>query len=76
MAFFLQDELLWGAAWLQKASRRVSYLNYIQSNSQNLGAGDSVNMFSWDEKHAGIRVLLAKVKLCTKLTHNPNYNGL
>ena len=26
-----QDELLWGAAWLHKATRSPTYLNYIQS---------------------------------------------
>lgn len=67
MGFCLQDELLWGAAWLERASRNVSYLNYIQSNGQSLGADDSVNIFSWDEKHAGTRVLLAKVELFTDL---------
>jgi len=65
--FCWQDELLWGAAWLQRASGSVSYLTYIQSNGQTLGADDNVNIFSWDEKLSGTRVLLAKVKLCNNL---------
>ena len=77
MTFCLQDELLWGAAWLQRASKSVSYLSYIQSNGQTFGADDNVNIFSWDEKHAGTRVLLAKVSLyCTNKTHSLNYVGL
>eukprot|EP01018_Ginkgo_biloba_P039452 Gb_09934 [translate_table: standard] len=57
-----QDELLWGAAWLHTASRNPSYLSYIHTNGQTLGADDSDNSFSWDNKHVGTRVLLTKVK--------------
>ncbi|KVI12487.1 Glycoside hydrolase, family 9 [Cynara cardunculus var. scolymus] len=35
-----EDELLWGAAWLQKATRSPKYLNYIQANGQTLGADE------------------------------------
>jgi len=69
------DELLWGAAWLRKASRSVSYLTYIQSNGQNLGAGGNVNIFSWDEKHAGTRVLLAKEALIENSKSLDEYKG-
>ncbi|XP_039126677.1 LOW QUALITY PROTEIN: endoglucanase 17-like [Dioscorea cayenensis subsp. rotundata] len=55
-----QDELLWGAAWLHKASRRREYREYIMRNQDVLGAGDSVNEFGWDNKHAGINVLISK----------------
>eukprot|EP00253_Pinus_taeda_P008910 PITA_08910 len=70
-----QDELLWGAAWLQKASGSVSYLTYIQSNGQNLGADDNVNLLSWDEKHAGTRVLLAKEVLTENSKSLEEYKG-
>ncbi|KAH6759575.1 glycosyl hydrolase 9B1 [Perilla frutescens var. hirtella] len=55
-----QDELLWGAAWLHKASRRREYREYIVRNEVVLRAGDSINEFGWDNKHAGINVLLSK----------------
>ncbi|KAK4484147.1 hypothetical protein RD792_011367 [Penstemon davidsonii] len=55
-----QDELLWGAAWLHKASRRRVYREYIVRNEVVLRAGDTINEFGWDNKHAGINVLLSK----------------
>jgi hypothetical protein len=56
-----QDELLWGAAWLHKASRRREYRDYIRRNEVVLHAGDTINEFGWDNKHAGINVLISKV---------------
>ncbi|RZC66544.1 hypothetical protein C5167_010233 [Papaver somniferum] len=55
-----QDELLWGAAWLRRASQNDSFLEYIQYNGKTLGAEDSINEFGWDNKHAGINVLISK----------------
>ncbi|KAJ7978526.1 Endoglucanase [Quillaja saponaria] len=55
-----QDELLWGAAWLRRATQDDTYLNYIQSNGKTLGADDTFNEFGWDNKHAGINVLISK----------------
>lgn len=57
----LQDELLWGAAWLRRASQDGSYLSYIQNNGKTLGADDNINEFGWDNKHAGLNVLVSKV---------------
>ncbi|GER43660.1 endoglucanase 1 [Striga asiatica] len=54
------DELLWGASWLHKASNNGSYLAYIQSNGQTLGANDDDYSFSWDDKRAGTKVLLSQ----------------
>ncbi|KAE8022241.1 hypothetical protein FH972_008057 [Carpinus fangiana] len=51
-----KDELLWGASWLHRATNDVSYLNFLKS----LGADDSTDIFSWDNKLAGARVLLAR----------------
>lgn len=59
--FFSKDELLWGAAWLHKASRRRQYREYIVKNEVVLRAGDTINEFGWDNKHAGINVLISKV---------------
>ncbi|CAN6214337.1 unnamed protein product [Urochloa humidicola] len=56
-----QDELLWGAAWLHRASRRREYRDYIKRNEVALGASEAINEFGWDNKHAGINVLISKV---------------
>ncbi|TYG36062.1 hypothetical protein ES288_D13G034300v1 [Gossypium darwinii] len=58
-----QDELLWGAAWLRRASQDNSYLNYIEINGKTLGADDNINEFGWDNKHAGLNVLVSKEAL-------------
>ncbi|KAK6940362.1 Glycoside hydrolase family 9 [Dillenia turbinata] len=57
-----KDELLWGATWLLRASNDVSYLNFIKS----LGANDGADIFSWDNKYAGARVLLSRRALIEK----------
>lgn len=56
-----KDELLWGAAWLHRATRNPTYLSYIQANGQTLGADESDNTFGWDNKHVGARILVSKV---------------
>ncbi|KAJ1386309.1 Six-hairpin glycosidase superfamily [Sesbania bispinosa] len=53
-----QDELLWGAAWLRRATQGDDFLNYIQSNGKTLGAEDNINEFGWDNKHAGLNEVL------------------
>ncbi|XP_031262729.1 endoglucanase 1-like [Pistacia vera] len=58
-----QDELLWGASWLHRASQNSLYLSYIESNGQTLGANDDDYSFSWDDKRAGTKVLLSKAFL-------------
>ncbi|KAI3693786.1 hypothetical protein L1987_76738 [Smallanthus sonchifolius] len=70
-----EDELLWGAAWLHKATRSPKYLNYIQTNGQNLGGGETDNTFGWDNKHAGARILLSKTFLVQKLQSLHDYKG-
>ncbi|GAB2291755.1 hypothetical protein Dimus_026008 [Dionaea muscipula] len=55
-----QDELLWSAAWLRRATRDEHYLNYIESNAQTLGATETINEFGWDNKHAGLNILVSK----------------
>ncbi|KAG2576323.1 endoglucanase 19-like [Panicum virgatum] len=55
-----QDELLWAAAWLHRASNNASFMSYVRANGMQLGAGDDDFSFSWDDKRAGTKVLLAK----------------
>lgn len=54
------DELLWGASWLHRASGDTSYMAYIQSNGHTLGADNDDYSFSWDDKRPGTKVLLSK----------------
>ncbi|VVA14567.1 PREDICTED: endoglucanase [Prunus dulcis] len=68
-----QDELLWGAAWLHKASRRRVYREYIVKNEVVLRAGDTINEFGWDNKHAGINILISKVLMLSKANLNINF---
>ncbi|KAI4373149.1 hypothetical protein MLD38_011308 [Melastoma candidum] len=57
-----QDELLWAATWLYKASGDESYLKYTINNAASMGGtGYSAQEFSWDTKYAGLQVLLSEV---------------
>ncbi|KAK4746064.1 hypothetical protein SAY87_012376 [Trapa incisa] len=75
-----QDELLWGASWIHRASQDGSYLAYIQSNGHTMGADDDDYSFSWDDKRAGTKILLSKYFLEKNLedfqgykAHSDNY---
>ncbi|XP_024171945.1 endoglucanase 5 [Rosa chinensis] len=58
------DELLWAAAWLYKATNDDYYLKYVVDNAVYMGGtGWSVKEFSWDNKYAGVQILLTKVLL-------------
>ncbi|KAK1354260.1 Endoglucanase [Heracleum sosnowskyi] len=70
-----EDELLWGAAWLHKATRNPMYLHYIQANGQTLGANEGDNTFGWDNKHVGARILLSKAFLVQKVQTLQDYKG-
>ncbi|KAK8965187.1 Endoglucanase 23 [Platanthera guangdongensis] len=48
-------------AWLRRASQNDTFLSYIQNNGKTLGADDNINEFGWDNKHAGLNVLVSKV---------------
>ncbi|KAJ3692970.1 hypothetical protein LUZ60_012065 [Juncus effusus] len=55
------DELLWAAAWLFEATNDQFYINYVSQNAGCLGGtGWAVTEFSWDNKYAGLQVLLSK----------------
>ncbi|KAK2998376.1 hypothetical protein RJ639_023137 [Escallonia herrerae] len=58
------DELLWAAAWLYRATKDEYYLKYVVDNAVSMGGtGWAVKEFSWDNKYAGLQVLLSKVLL-------------
>lgn len=67
--------MLWGAAWLRKATQDDTYLNYIQSNGKTLGADENINEFGWDNKHAGLNVLVSKVRLIKFPRHFIRYSA-
>ncbi|GLJ50978.1 hypothetical protein SUGI_1085720 [Cryptomeria japonica] len=71
-----QDELLWGAAWLHKATKNAQYLNYIQANGQSLGADESDNIFGWFNKNVGARVLLSNEFLVDKVQSLQDFKSL
>ncbi|KAH7437981.1 hypothetical protein KP509_05G099500 [Ceratopteris richardii] len=52
------DELLWAATWLLKASNDPTYLKYIHNSLDNCGQSAE---FSWDNKFAGFSVLLSEM---------------
>lgn len=60
----IQDELLWAAAWLYKATNNQYYLSYLGNNGGSLGGtGWAMTEFGWDVKYAGVQTLVAKVKI-------------
>ncbi|RDY06234.1 Endoglucanase 8, partial [Mucuna pruriens] len=63
-----QDELVWGAAWLFKATKLPYYLDYIEENIQNL---KSFGEFGWDSKDAGINVLVSKLLINSSSSFKP-----
>lgn len=70
-----QDELLWGAAWLHRATKNPTFLQYIQVNGQTLGADEGDNTFGWDNKHVGARILLSKEFLVQKVQALHDYKS-
>ncbi|GMH11922.1 hypothetical protein Nepgr_013763 [Nepenthes gracilis] len=59
-----EDELLWAAAWLYRATQKDYYLQYVVKNAASMGGtGWAVREFSWDNKYAGVQILLSKVLL-------------
>jgi hypothetical protein len=55
-----EDELLWAAAWLHRASGNASFMAYVRANGAQDGAGNDDYSFSWDDKRIGTKVLLAR----------------
>ncbi|KAL0403069.1 UNVERIFIED_CONTAM: Endoglucanase 8 [Sesamum radiatum] len=57
-----EDELLWAAAWLHRATKSPLYWNYVVQNIHNFKPHieGGISEFGWDSKHAGINVLVSK----------------
>ncbi|WOK91415.1 endoglucanase 18-like [Canna indica] len=58
-----QDELLWAAAWLFKATKSPKYLRFVIDNQV---WSQPASEFSWDSKIVGVQTLLAKEYLAVK----------
>jgi len=54
------DELVWGAIWLYKATGKQDYLDKAISYYDQFGFGSKTQFLSWDDKLAGAQVLLAQ----------------
>ncbi|XP_060178402.1 endoglucanase 16 [Lycium barbarum] len=80
------DELLWAATWLYRATRRPTYMEFIQEEATTA----TVAEFSWDLKYAGAQILLSKFYfegekdlenfkqqadgfVCSNLPHSPHH---
>ncbi|VAI55440.1 unnamed protein product [Triticum turgidum subsp. durum] len=58
------DELLWAALWLHRATGGREYLDYAVANADDFGGtGWGVSEFSWDIKYPGLQVLASKLLL-------------
>lgn len=55
------DELVWGAAWLYKATKKQEYLTKAERYYYLFGMNAKPWTFSWDDKKAGTQVLLAEI---------------
>ncbi|ESQ39088.1 hypothetical protein EUTSA_v10001734mg [Eutrema salsugineum] len=62
-----EDELLWAAAWLHRATNDQTYLDYLTQASD---IGGSRNVLSWDNKFLGAQVLVARLALEGKVKSN------
>ncbi|XP_010549156.1 PREDICTED: endoglucanase 5 [Tarenaya hassleriana] len=58
------DELLWASTWLYRATGDQYYLKYVVENAGYMGGtGWAMKEFSWDNKYAGVQILLTKILL-------------
>nr|AMH40365.1 glycoside hydrolase family 9 [Extatosoma tiaratum] len=66
-----EDELIWGAAWLYRATKDKTYLTYVEEVYPTI---QYYIGFNWDQKIGGADVLLAKLTGDSKyLTKTKNY---
>lgn len=55
------DELAWAAAWLLRATGESRYQADAEKHIQQFSLDRRPNEFSWDDKTAGVQILLAKI---------------
>lgn len=76
--------MLWGAAWLYKATGAADYWKYVRENIDKMDStvirnfngvpvsymNGAVTEFGWDSKHSGINVLVSKVLSFLRFSHH------
>lgn len=55
------DELAWSAAWLFRATGEKNYETDVEKHFQEFGLDRRPNEFAWDDKTAGVQILMAKI---------------
>ncbi|CAF1081762.1 unnamed protein product [Rotaria sp. Silwood1] len=55
------DELAWAAAWLLRATGEQRYQTDVEKHFKEFGLDRRPNEFGWDDKIAGVQVLMAKI---------------
>ncbi|KAH7679579.1 Glycoside hydrolase family 9 protein [Dioscorea alata] len=58
------DELLWAASWLHRATGEQVYLDFLANSSTT---GGKRTLFSWDDKFVGVQTLVSKLILEGKI---------
>jgi len=68
------DEIVWAAAWLYKATGDVTFLNRAKSDYATFNIAGSIvgQSFDWDNKAPGVAVLLAQITASTPYTDDAN----
>ncbi|CAN0891563.1 Endoglucanase 4 [Linum grandiflorum] len=80
-----EDELVWAAAWMFKATKAAYYWSYVVKNAGELDkmelkgidgftySGGSYGEFGWDTKTAGINVLVAGMPTTNNVTETTTF---
>ena len=55
------DELVWAAAWLYKATGDAAYLDKAKQYYNDFNIAGKTGVFSWDDKNVGIHALMAEL---------------
>jgi endoglucanase len=64
------DEIVWAAAWLYRATNDETYLNRAKSDYTSFQIGNNIvgQSFDWDNKAPGVAALLAKLTSAAPFT--------
>ncbi|CAN1842113.1 Endoglucanase 4 [Linum perenne] len=66
-----EDELVWAAAWMFKATKSAYYWSYVIKNTGELDKSGTFGEFGWDTKTAGINVLVAGESPTVSVQYSP-----
>lgn len=62
VCIYFQDELVWAASWLYRATNDSAYLDYLVDNDDYLGGSSyKINQLNWDDKIGGAQILMSRV---------------